>query len=155
MGSLSSPFRRGDSSRSMATIPSPGASTQNIPSSPPRETIPLPPAAEVPLSLGDERRSNDQTNGDVTAHTSAGTSNERPMNGVRELSEVAQQQGSQTGRSAQSPAVVCRLILRRRLRLTYFVQRDADGFTVPPSRIDDISRAEQEASAKYDTSQLI
>lgn len=107
MGSFSSPFRRGDSSRSMATVPSPGASTQNLPSSPPHEDVPLPHTAEVPLSVGNERRPNERTNGDVTAPTSSLTSNEGPMNGVRDLSEIAQPQGSAAGQSPQSSTVVC------------------------------------------------
>ena len=90
----------------MATIPSPGASPQNLPSSPPRENVPVPRAAEVPLSVGDERRSNEQTNGDVTASKSALTSSEAPVNGVRGLNDVAPQQGSQTAQSPQGSAVV-------------------------------------------------
>ncbi|KAI9875662.1 MAG: hypothetical protein M1830_008136 [Pleopsidium flavum] len=132
LGAFSSPFRRGDSTRDMATIPSPDASMQNLQSSLPREEPSYPRAVEVPLSPRDGRRSDEQPNGNSIERGSGLISREGPRNGIQGLADPAQLQGDQPIQPPRSSAVE---------------QRDAEGYTVPPSATDEISRAEQEAAA--------
>ena len=106
LGSLSSPFRRGDSSRDMATIPSPDVSMQNSPSSLPREELALPGAADVPSSVPHERPSNEQTNGDSKPPISPPISSDGPMNGLKDLNDGNQQQGNRTVEPPRSSSAV-------------------------------------------------
>lgn len=142
------PLRRGPSSRQdMQTIPSPPISSTHLPSSPPRQQPPLPKMSssqsiERPRSRGDQPRRNDQPNGD-TSHQAPTRVSSLPMtNGVaaistnRDLDTVQESQFTPPGPPPGKAAVA-----------EPEPQRDAEGYSVPSSAVDDITRAEQEAAA--------
>ena len=89
------PLRRGQSSKDMQAIPSPDASTLNLPSVSPRQEPPMPQtnavstSQEAPRSPTEQRRMNDQLNGDTISPAPKRTSSLPRTNGAptnRELS---------------------------------------------------------------------
>lgn len=90
------PLRRGTSSKNMQTIPSPEASFVNLPSPLPRREPALPPASvakplETSQSSRQQRRINDERNGDTILPAPNRASSLPSANGIQSNQEQPQQ----------------------------------------------------------------
>lgn len=90
------PLRRGTSSKNMQTIPSPEASVVNLPSPLPRREPTLPPASvakplETSQSSRQQRRINDERNGDTILPAPNRSSSLPSTNGIQSNQEQPQQ----------------------------------------------------------------
>ena len=144
------PLRRG-SSRNMQQIPSPNASTTELPTSPPRQQVPVtrdsfqsqPSQSTFPPT--DQRRAEPDVNGDI-------------------IEPVASREPSLTNGNYADPRITAEpkprplstmpeeVLSERRLFIdievnTEQAERDSEGFSVPSSSIDDVTKAQQEALA--------
>lgn len=95
MRSNLNPLRRGTSSKNMQMIPSPDASTVNLPPASPRQEPPLPKtvvtaAQDTPRSPIEQRRINDEVNGDTISPAPRRSSSLPTANGVASNREIAQ-----------------------------------------------------------------
>ncbi|MCJ1260817.1 hypothetical protein MMC22_000680 [Lobaria immixta] len=131
------PLRRGTSSKNMQTIPSPEASIVNLPSSSPRREPALPPPSvskppETSQSSREQRRINDERNGDTILPAPSRSSTLPSPNGIQSNQDQPQQL------KKQSTAPLERLPE---------IRRDVDGFNIPQTTNDEISRAQQEAGS--------
>ncbi|CAD6588961.1 MAG: hypothetical protein ASARMPRED_003840 [Alectoria sarmentosa] len=144
---MRNPLRRGPSShQNMETIPSPPSSLSNLPHSPRRQEAPLIQTAsqstERPRSQ-ERRLLNDQVNGDTIQPAPTGLSTLPGMpNGIssaanRDLATVQETQAAPPPGPAPGK----------------MAERDAEGYSVPSSAVDDITRAQQEAVAAGETGQ--
>ncbi|KAL6715184.1 hypothetical protein ACLMJK_007448 [Lecanora helva] len=138
------PLRRGPSSRQdMQTIPSPPTSSHDAPATPPRRGLATnkmsPPSnTRAPPEEAPQRRRNDQLNGDSIQQAPARVSSMPTTNGVSKDQEdtFAPPPGPPPNKAA-----------------TEETHRDAEGYNVPSSAIDDITRAQEEAAAAGDPDQ--
>ncbi|SLM37512.1 Muniscin C-terminal [Lasallia pustulata] len=130
------PLRRGESSGAMQTIPSRDPSITNLASSPPRQERMKKQAPETPRSNLEAPRRADYTNGDAIEPAPLRFPGSGTPNGVQLHPEVAQLEDTQL------PSLESRPVEK-----SVEVQRDAEGFSVPTSSNNDISRAQQEALA--------
>ncbi|KAL9065003.1 MAG: hypothetical protein Q9161_008495 [Pseudevernia consocians] len=147
---MRNPLRRGQGShQNMETIPSPPSSSSHLPQSSPRQEAPLIQTAssqstERPRSQ-ERRPLSDQTNGDTIQPAPArvsslpGMTNGTSSSANRDLATVQETQaapppGPPPGKMAET-------------------QRDSEGYSVPSSAVDDITRAQQEAAAAGETGQ--
>ncbi|MCJ1461765.1 hypothetical protein MMC07_000364 [Pseudocyphellaria aurata] len=131
------PLRRGTSSKNMQTIPSPEASVVNLPSSlPRREPASPPPSVSKPLdssqSTRQQRRINDERNGDTVLPAPSRSSSLPVANGVQSNPDQSQQ-------LKKHPTAPLETLPETR--------RDPDGFNIPQTTNDEISRAQQEAGS--------
>lgn len=145
---MRNPLRRGPNShQNMETIPSPPSSLSNLAQSSPRPEAPLIQTAssqptERPRSE-ERRRLNDQVNGDTIQPAPArvsslpGMANGTPSSTNRDLSTV--QEAPAAPPPGPSPGKAA--------------ERDSEGYNVPSSAVDDITRAQQEAAAAGETGQ--
>lgn len=90
------PLRRGTSSKNMQTIPSPGASVVNLPSPSPRqENVSPPPNVSKPpetsQSPRQQRRINDERNGDTILPAPNRSLSLPPTNGIQSNQDQPQQ----------------------------------------------------------------
>lgn len=91
------PLRRGTSSKNMQEIPSPpGTSTVHLPPSTPSQDPPLPdnatpPPSQSPHSPAEQRRMNDQLNGDTISPAPRRTSSLPRTNGIQTDRDIVQQ----------------------------------------------------------------
>ena len=111
MRSNLNPLRRGTSSRDMQTIPSPNASTVNLPSLSPPQEPPLPktvvsPPQEALHSPVEQRRTGDQVNGDTISPAPRRTSSLPRANGVATNHELIQSEDIPPIPSQPKPAEV-------------------------------------------------
>ncbi|KAI4240869.1 MAG: hypothetical protein L6R40_004864 [Gallowayella cf. fulva] len=127
-------LRRGTSSKNMQTIPSPDEEAMPMPSSPPNRKTSSPPPTRsqttaVSPSPVERRRMNDTVNGDAILPAPSRSSSMPIQNGI-------QTNAAPVVENLQAPPP--------QIAET---QRDAEGFSVAPPAIDDISKAQQEATA--------
>ena len=134
------PLRRGPTSRQdMQTIPSPPeTSAMDLPSSIPRQQAP--PASlqldDGPYSRPEQVTPVEQSNG-ITAQTAPLRSSSLPMtNGTTANPDLSAVQEDQISPPSEPPPGKAPA-----------PERDAEGYSVPSSAIDDITRAQQEAAA--------
>ncbi|MCJ1380945.1 hypothetical protein MMC17_004054 [Xylographa soralifera] len=134
------PLRRG-SSRNMQQIPSPDASTTELPTSPPRQQTPMthdsfrsqPP--QPTLSPIDQRRAEPDVNGDI-------------------IEPVAPRDPSLTNGNHTTPRPMTEPKNRPLSTMPEEAERDSEGFSVPPSATDEVTRAQQEALGESDQPQF-
>ncbi|MCJ1388852.1 hypothetical protein MMC18_001702 [Xylographa bjoerkii] len=125
------PLRRG-SSRNMQQIPSPDASTTELPTSPPREQMPMTRDAfqsqspQPTLSPTDQRRAEPDVNGDI-------------------IEPAAPRESSLTNGNHATPRSTTEPKPRPLSTMPEEAERDSEGFSVPPLTTDDVTRAQQEA----------
>lgn len=163
------PLRRGPSSRQdMQMLESPPqTSSGNVHSSPPRLDHPLVQiestrSREPRQNPEEQRRMNDTMNGDAIEPVPNRVSSMPMTNGLqsnRELATVQENRASyapptqhayaptKPTQSAQPNEVDYASLCLRTLVNRYQATRDAEGYSVPSSAVDDITRAQQEAAA--------
>lgn len=127
------PLRRGTSSRNMQTIPSPDEEAMPLPKSPPRRRPMTPPnrsqTATLPQSPPEQRRTNGGVNGDAILPAPTRSSTIPATNGIQANAVALEEEQPAPPLQATEP------------------QRDREGFNVAPPAVDEISRAQQEATA--------
>lgn len=105
------PLRRGTSSKNMQTIPSPEASTVNLPSPSPRREPALPPSSvskplEISQSSRQQRRINDERNGDTILPAPSRSSSLPSPNGILSNQDQPQQLKKQSTAPLEKPPEV-------------------------------------------------
>ncbi|KAL8656630.1 MAG: hypothetical protein Q9226_002612 [Calogaya cf. arnoldii] len=132
-------LRRGTSSKTMQTIPSPTEEAMpTMPVSPPQRktSSPQPNRAQTMAaspSPPEQRRMNEQVNGDAIMPAPSRISSLPVQNGIQTNAAPAQEDPQvQPPQSAETQRGT---------------QRDTEGFNVAPPAVDEISRAQQEAAA--------
>ncbi|MCJ1398211.1 hypothetical protein MMC11_001408 [Xylographa trunciseda] len=134
------PLRRG-SSRNMQQIPSPDASTTELPTSPPRQQTPVardfsenqpPQPISSPIY---QRRAGPDVNGDF-------------------IEPVAPRESSLTNGNYATSRSMTEPKPRPLSTMPEEAERDSEGFSVPPSTIDEVTRAQQEALGESDQPQF-
>lgn len=106
------PLRRGTSSKNMQTIPSPEASIVNLPSSSPRREPALPPPSvskppETSQSSREQRRINDERNGDTILPAPSRSSTLPSPNGIQSNLDQPQQLKKQSTAPLEKLPEVC------------------------------------------------
>ncbi|MCJ1288197.1 hypothetical protein MMC26_007552 [Xylographa opegraphella] len=134
------PLRRG-SSRNMQQIPSPDASTTELPTSPPRQQPTVTNDSfrsqqlQPTLSSVDQQRTEPDVHGDI-------------------IEPAAPRESPLTNGIPTSPRSFMDPKTRPLFTMPEEAQRDSEGFSVPPSAIDEVSKAHQEALGECDQPQF-